>query len=443
MPPRYLPRICVRLAKVISIATWMTWSLTNEIYLSAHNLDNMAYTSSHLDSYQGDTKMKIMLLSNPPWLATGYGKQIKLLYPRLLAAGHQVAITPISGHTGGILEVEGLSVYPTFGDPVGQNMVAANARHFGADFILSLTDVYIQTPETYGGLPWAAWFPADHDTMPPHVAENLRKSFFPIAMSRFGHKQAEDNGIEAAYIPHAVDLDVFQPESKIEARRFFGWNEEAFIVGMVAANKGLRKAFPEHLEAFKFFQNNYTDAALYIHASAGRRGSALELDLDAAAHFLGLRDVIFPDQYRYLLGYSEAEMRHVYNAMDVHMVVSMGEGFGVPQLEAQACGTPVICGNWTAMPELCFNGWKVSNFKRSWSSQNAYQFLPDSISTAGKLEEAYRSIKDGRKWKRGWMEKIEEYDINTVFKKYWLPALEQIEGKLKAPRPVPGLEMIR
>ena len=34
----------------------------------------------------------------------------------------------------------------------------------------------------------------------------------------------------------------------------------------------------------------------------------------------------------------------------------MGEGFGVPIIEAQACGTPVITGDWTAMSEITRTG---------------------------------------------------------------------------------------
>jgi glycosyltransferase involved in cell wall biosynthesis len=32
------------------------------------------------------------------------------------------------------------------------------------------------------------------------------------------------------------------------------------------------------------------------------------------------------------------------------------EGYGVPMLEAQACGTPVITGRWTAQAEVVGSG---------------------------------------------------------------------------------------
>ena len=38
---------------------------------------------------------------------------------------------------------------------------------------------------------------------------------------------------------------------------------------------------------------------------------------------------------------------------------SMGEGFGLTPLEAQACGTPVVMSDWAAQPGTCGDGWLV------------------------------------------------------------------------------------
>lgn len=42
----------------------------------------------------------------------------------------------------------------------------------------------------------------------------------------------------------------------------------------------------------------------------------------------------------------------LYNAADVFVQPSVFEGFGLPALEAMACGTPVITSNTTSMPEV-------------------------------------------------------------------------------------------
>jgi len=48
----------------------------------------------------------------------------------------------------------------------------------------------------------------------------------------------------------------------------------------------------------------------------------------------------------------EDELIPLYNAADVLVLPSLYEGFGLPPLEAMACGTPVICSNCASLPEV-------------------------------------------------------------------------------------------
>ncbi len=52
-------------------------------------------------------------------------------------------------------------------------------------------------------------------------------------------------------------------------------------------------------------------------------------------------------------GYVEDEdLPAIYSGADVFAFLSLYEGFGLPPLEAMACGTPVICSNRTSLPEV-------------------------------------------------------------------------------------------
>jgi glycosyltransferase involved in cell wall biosynthesis len=208
---------------------------------------------------------------------------------------------------------------------------------------------------------------------------------------------------------------------------------------MVAMNKGYpcRKGFHQNIEAFKLFHDKHKDTLLYLHTLDGTRPNGETVDLAGFIKSLGLtigEDVIFADQYSYVQGYPDLAMATLYNAMDVHLLVSMGEGFGMPQLEAQACGTPVICGDWTTMSELCFGGWKVAkkDAEKFYTLQNTYQFLPHVGAIAEKLEAAYqmRGNPDYSKRARAGAEK---YDIDRVVSNYWKPVLDKIAQKLKTP----------
>ncbi len=58
------------------------------------------------------------------------------------------------------------------------------------------------------------------------------------------------------------------------------------------------------------------------------------------------KDVIFT-------GYvPEEDLPAIYNAADLFVYPSLYEGFGLPPLEAMACGTPVITSNTSSFPEV-------------------------------------------------------------------------------------------
>ncbi len=78
----------------------------------------------------------------------------------------------------------------------------------------------------------------------------------------------------------------------------------------------------------------------------GRKGWQYE-DLFRTVKELGLHDrVIFT-------GYvPETDLGLLYSAADVFVYPSIYEGFGLPVLEAMACGTPVVTSNISAMPEI-------------------------------------------------------------------------------------------
>ena len=62
---------------------------------------------------------------------------------------------------------------------------------------------------------------------------------------------------------------------------------------------------------------------------------------------LNLKDkVIFPGFV------SDEDLPYIYNQAAIFIYPSLYEGFGLPPLEAMACGTPSICSNISSMPEV-------------------------------------------------------------------------------------------
>jgi glycosyltransferase involved in cell wall biosynthesis len=307
-------------------------------------------------------------------------------------------------------------------------------QHPGAkDLFISLYDVWVLK-----GAAWdkmnniASWTPLDHVTMPPRVEAWLRKkNVTPIAMSPFGQKQMTDKGIECLYIPHAIDTKVMKPTYEINGtptREYLGFHENDFVVGMVAANKASgmvhRKAFSENLVAFSVFQKSHPDAKLYLHTDP--LGSAGGWNLLRLCEAVGIPEsaVRFPNLVDYKYGIAPEVLAAFMTTMDVMLATSYGEGFGVPQVEAQSCGTRVVGSGWAASPELLSNDSFLVEGQLTWDSgQDAWWMIPLVSSIVGALEAAYVAP---RGLSQASIDFAADFDVDVVWDKYWIPALKKL-----------------
>ena len=233
---------------------------------------------------------------------------------------------------------------------------------------------------------------------------------------------------------------------KAQCRKEMGFTNDKFLIGMVAMNKGnpSRKAFNQTLAAFAAMKKKYKDVQLYLHTGDGLRGfepvNLLEvckaLDL-SYGYFAGpenndKKDVIFANQYGLAMGYENQMMAKLFNSFDVYSGVTMGEGFGIPILEAQACGVPVIIGDWTSMSELYFSGWKVEREEAEpmFTPQNAWQYLPRAVAIAERMDAAYK-MRGNPDYSKRAREGAKKYNAEKIISDMWLPILDKIEKKLK------------
>ena len=65
-----------------------------------------------------------------------------------------------------------------------------------------------------------------------------------------------------------------------------------------------------------------------------------------------IRKLNLEDSVKFLGAVSEEDLVVLYNIADVFVFPSFYEGFGLPVLEAMACGTPVVTSNVSSMPEV-------------------------------------------------------------------------------------------
>ncbi|RPI66660.1 MAG: glycosyltransferase family 1 protein, partial [Ignavibacteriae bacterium] len=138
--------------------------------------------------------------------------------------------------------------------------------------------------------------------------------------------------------------DVFTPlppdrQAAIRSLRTGGAPYFVFV-GVIQPRKNLTTV----LQAFdRFKQDHGTPHKLVIAGRHGWRYGDVTTVLEAMTH---KADVVFT-------GYlSDEELASTVGAATALTMVPHFEGFGIPILEAMACGTPVITSNVTSLPEV-------------------------------------------------------------------------------------------
>lgn len=385
--------------------------------------------------------MRILYSSNAVWANSGYGIQGRELLPRFQALGHEVAQFAWYGLQGGMMNANGIPIYPGYRDAYGNDITPHHVAHFKADLLITLIDIWVLDPdmEARCGVPWLAWFPIDHAPVSDIILERVRKCSYPVQYSQFGLAETERVGVPCGYIPHGVS-PIYTPGDQAAARAQLHLPADAFLVSMVAANKGFpdRKGFQWQLEAFARFQRRHAEALLYLHTA---RNAPDGLDLDALIGALGIppQAVRFVDQYAQVVGLNEEYLRDIYRASNVLLAAGMSEGFGIPIAEAQACGCPVITTDFSAMTELTINGIATEPAGRFYQPLfRAWQAIPSVANVTAALEKIYgwSEAKRRQMAAKGVAHMQREYNWDAIVANYWAPMLARVErGDPITPRP--------
>lgn len=175
--------------------------------------------------------------------------------------------------------------------------------------------------------------------------------------TRFAAEQFALNREQAgsiAVLPHGVDLKVFPAVGNRRDRHLIRqslWSAHpdwwsGFWIANFNRNHS-RKRLVKTLEGFaRFAEAKPSDVRLYIHWGAERTGPNLE----HIARALGISDrVVIP---KLMAGVNTETLARIYQATDVGINTSVGEGWGLPAFEHAATGAPQIVPEHSACLEL-------------------------------------------------------------------------------------------
>lgn len=203
-----------------------------------------------------------------------------------------------------------------------------------------------------------------HDIIPLKMPETVGETFLRIFNNEMPDIVSRCDGIitvsqfskediatsfnfpkEKIFVTHLAAEEIYHPLDRIECAELI--KKHYGIVGdyiLYVGGFSPRKNIVGLIEAFsKFAQEYKKDIKLVI---VGKQGKSYNI-YKKRSQDLGIEDkVIFP-------GFIPIEhLPYVYNASKLLVYPSFYEGFGLPPIEAMACGVPVITSNVTSIPEV-------------------------------------------------------------------------------------------
>jgi len=145
----------------------------------------------------------------------------------------------------------------------------------------------------------------------------------------------------------------------------------------------MRKNVPRLIEAYaRLPEALRREYQLVIAGRYQHLGHPLYPDPRQTVRRLGLEgNVIFTGQIR------EQDKAPLYSAATVFAFPSLYEGFGMPVLEAMACGTPVVTSNVSALPEVAGDAGLLVN---PYASEAIGEALAELLESAARREDLSR-----------------------------------------------------
>lgn len=314
--------------------------------------------------------MRILFHSPSPQSPTGYGGIVSAIAPRLASMGHDVAIFAYNGHWGGPQTWKGVTLFSRGVLYNGADMLAEYAAHWQAERIISVCDPWIVPARVWRAqsVPVTMWCPVQAAPLHAEYRAVLDCADDIWVYSEFGAGVLEEAGVDAIHMPLGYDPELYGALDKAECRAWFdellgGATAGKTLIGVIAANASTvpssRKGLDTALRIMATLKARVPgEHMMYMHT---RQNTDIGgIDLAAIVRDLDIADVVlFPDAITAHQGAPAAWMAKMTAALDVLLAPSMAEGFGMPLLEAQMAGVPVVTVEWSSMPELVGDGWLV------------------------------------------------------------------------------------
>jgi len=398
---------------------------------------------------------RVLYWGDSPTIGTGFGVVARHVLNALGAAGHRIdclAINAVADFPD--RDVAPYAIVPAGApqDPFGYRALLRilterpydllfvqndlHVAHAAAGYLESLRDRGVALP------PILYYYPVDCRVR-PDLTGMLRLANEIVTCTAFGRSETgKVPGLRSpAVIPHGVDARVFRPladrlRSRISFRRAHGIPETDMVVCSVGANNP-RKDLPRTIAAFARFRDAMgSPVVLYLHTIPATETGH---DLTQAAAACGLiigRDVVFPRDYHPIRGVSDQAMNEMYNACDIYLTTTLGEGWGLPVTEAMASGLPVVAPCHTSLREIAGDGRAIlyECRDRIWVDNSGFRPVGHTDDIVAALVQAARQTPGER---QRMIDAARDFAAGldwTRVASWWVPIVEELVATARRPQ---------
>lgn len=202
---------------------------------------------------------------------------------------------------------------------------------------------------------WINYSPIDNDTIQPNEIVPIMLADVPVVYTKYGldvvSKFNPEMRKRTKVIYHGSEPEEFYRIDRTGLKKeVFNMEDDTFIVTNVNRNQW-RKHLGATIAGFRDFkQITKANAKLYLHAKVEDAGG--DLTRQCTNLGLDLNDVIFSAITDEGVGVPRESLNKIYNASDVIVTTTLGEGWGLSTTEAMCAEVPFLGPKNSSLVEI-------------------------------------------------------------------------------------------